>query len=780
VGDGWIDVLPMLPCAPPHENKVIVDASQMVSQMFYTFALEGVLSYQVVTAEAYPQNFDVIVEYLSSPAPVILGFSVVMLPAKMMKPRIADDRLLYFTTDFVDIGFHSADSHTLPSEAVDREMSIIWRWDLKKRENRTVRIYVDPTVPLRWRRWVKEGVEAWNEAFALLPTPGMVKAVLPDDDDWPEDYNMADVRFNSIYWSLSEDISSQGDAKVDPRTGEIIKADIRMGDGWVWAWLSELDLLAPNATREDKLALLGQGSTPKRSATPPKRKAQKLRRRPGTKIATWSARHARRPRKSKQEEKVSKVEDDSAQLPPPRGAASALLLSVGTRPLTAPQLEDLMGEGLRSVVMHEMGHILGLRHNFKGSTSVSQECLQNRSCTEIYGLSSSIMDYLPMNFPEPGRDPLSVHVFPPAIGEYDKLAIQYGYLEPPTELPEEAFMGLHTIIEGAKAFEVCYDADEGEEDPFCMTEDLSEDPVAFHEQRLARIVLTQRELHRRYVQADGPWRNYGKSISSLLREAEFVGRGLLPFVGGIRNSYAHRGLVWNESKAREPAPLQLQRRSLEALLKLLRPGTAGLLPPPEALPFAVIGQEDSVRSLDLVRLTEKFIKELLEQLLSTKRLLQVRKQELLLEQNASHGVLTVEEFLTRLTDGILGGFHLDLQKQDAAEMSLQLEFVRAMSALYLDKELPASLEAGLLVQLRQLRRDTRAAERRLRKAKVDGSNLKAWPTLLEVHVSVLNGELASALCGKGAEECQAKSASVRGWSTKMLLLAFLSFSGCLW
>ncbi|CAE7712399.1 unnamed protein product, partial [Symbiodinium sp. CCMP2456] len=850
VGDGWLDVIALQPCAPPMSHKVkrtvIVDAAQMViasvvqpgtvSRMFYTYSLESVTSYRIVTAEAYPQNFDVSVEYLSSPAPVILGFSVVMLPTTPMKPRVADDRLLYFTTDFVDVGYHQADMHTLPSEAVDRQISLMWRWDLGKLPNRTIRIHIDPTVPLRWQAWVKEGVEAWNSAFATLRMPSAVRAVLPSDDDWPQDYSMADARYNTIYWSLSDDISSEGDAQVDPRTGEIIKADIRMGSGWVWAWLSELDLLAANATREDRLALLGQGrfyqmclgfglsryflwvtvgetrqpyagsnveAAPALNAV-----SNSLR----DEAVLWSVQclwcgewdaAAQAFQKAKiflGTQLPGRVVDPGACLVTWQvsGAVEAAdKVHVGESGETSEAWhvhwrQVLMGEGLKSVVMHEMGHILGLRHNFKGSTFISENCLENRSCTAVHGLSASIMDYLPMNLPEPGREPNSVHIFPPTIGAYDKLAIRYGYSEP-SESPTEAFYGLAALLEEAKAFDVCYDADaELGEDPFCMTEDLGEDPVAFHEKRLTRIARVQGELHKRYVQADGPWRNYGNSLGSLLREAEVVGLGLIPWVGGIRNSYAHRGPVWNASKARRPVPLQMQRRALEAVLKLLRPDAAGLLPPAEALPFAVTGEEDSLKSLDLVRLSENLIKKLLAKLLSSKRLLQellvasstpqsaalLQKRGNLLEvavstMQASDGAdaLSVEEFLTRMSDGILGGFHLDSHPEASAsltaEMTLQLEFVRSMTALYHEKDLPASLEAQLLLQLHQLRRDIAAEERRLRKAG-DDSIARERPTLLEVHVTLLKRELVSALCGKGDKE-DCKEAKSYGHQVKSMM-----------
>eukprot|EP00913_Durusdinium_trenchii_P017950 g16868.t1 len=402
-GDGWLDVLPMTPCPPPLEGSVVVDASPLVAKLFYTFQLSAISSYRIITSQAYPTNLDLTVEYLSS-VPISLGFSLQVLP-----------------NDYTDIGYHLADRKTLPSEAVDRQTSIIWRWDLSK--------------------VLRHGMPASNSFTSELLSRRFCRETLigPTIMTW---LTLAGAPFHGR--SLTRFPAKEMLRRIDPRTGEIIKADIRMGEGWVWAWLQELDLLAPNMTHAQRLAFLAEPRSGLRS--PAKQRRQ------------LKPRHMHaRPQSQKAQATPSKSQVGIHGL-----SNSLLLAAIG--PLTAAQLEVLMGQGLRSVIMHEMGHILGLRHNFKGSTAISQHCLQNITCTGINSISSSVMDYLPMNLP---RNKTPVHIFPPTIGEYDRLAILYGYAESET--------APHDILLEAEAFNVCYDGDVMGEDPYCMMEDLGEE-----------------------------------------------------------------------------------------------------------------------------------------------------------------------------------------------------------------------------------------------------------------------------------------------------------------
>eukprot|EP00923_Selenidium_pygospionis_P028521 GHVN01051185.1.p1 GENE.GHVN01051185.1~~GHVN01051185.1.p1 ORF type:complete len:980 (+),score=229.45 GHVN01051185.1:198-3137(+) len=115
---------------------------------------------------------------------------------------------------------------------------------------------------------------------------------------------------------------------------------------------------------------------------------------------------------------------------------------------TVSLMARLMSSGLSSVVTHEVGHALGLRHNFKGSAAHRWGDLQNSSFVEAHQISSSVMDYLPplfINGSQHGGDdpPFDMNrVYQNKIGAYDKWAIRYGY----TPIIDEKHGELHPIL----------------------------------------------------------------------------------------------------------------------------------------------------------------------------------------------------------------------------------------------------------------------------------------------------------------------------------------------
>jgi len=728
LGDGWSDTLKTLKCPEPQENKVVVDSLALIAQGFHTFSIPNATSYKVLRAKAYETNLDITIEYLSLLGPVTIGFSVMLLPDVPMTPRFSDDRLLYLTTDFRDLGFHQAEENRLPSSAVDKESSMIWRWDLASLPNSTIRIYIDPTVPERWRKFFKEGVEAWTPAFDALGGEASVKGILPGDPDWPEDYNMADARFSTVSWSISDQVASMGVALVDPRSGQIMKADIMMADGWVHTWLRDLDLLAPNVTHMERSALL-QGMV-----------------RPPGRLSS-----------SKHQLRTSRAEkaDSSDSLK----ALSLLALERG--PLTSGELEDVMGAGLRSVVMHETGHILGLRHNFKGSLKASHECLQRKSCTQKEGFGASVMDYLPINLPDDNTS--DVEYFPSVIGAYDKLAIRYGYLKVSEGWLEEE--ELQKTVHDAEAFEVCYDDERiFAQDPYCSAEDLGGDPLDYYERQLERLVRVQSHLLS-IVQSDEAWTAYGRAVQSVLGQSLDLGLRAVSWVGGIKMTHRHkRGQLGNMS-ARQPVKLKMQQHALNLTLKLLRPGPAGLLPPEEGLPYLVDGRQDSIHTVDLDSEVERFMDNLLGALLSAERLIQLRSQEHLAGE-ASSSPLRVADFLTRLTDGVLGDMAAE-ENTTAEEINLRMKFIRAMKALYA-QSLPADLKAEVLLQLRRAHDLGFSAVQ----------SLQGEADVRQAHLDLFNRELSEILCEPG-QLCigGVRSSAVSfGLSRNVLLMAAFAFT----
>jgi len=645
LGDGWLGSLERLRCIPKENETepILVDAQKLIRAGFYVAASTAgdAADYRIIRAKSFPSNLDLSVEYkLGDSPPLKVGFSMVLLPQAIMMPRASDDRLLFFTSEYQDLGYREAVAGEAPSHEVDRDSAMIWRYNLEALPEKQIRVYVDPSVPPRWRKWFQQGIEAWNDAFPFY-YHGSVRGIVPGDKDWPKDYDISDARFSTISWDLSDDVVSMGIAKVDPRSGEIIKSDIIMSSGWVKAWLQDLDDLAPGLTHDflprgpsaRPLGLLQQGNNVKTGI-----RVEKGRRR-----SAWSA-----------------WRDGPT--------------------LNATELEDVLGAGLKSVVMHETGHILGLRHNFKGSLGVTMECLQDKNCTAKHGLSSSVMDYIPTNIQD--GDPRKVDAFNPVIGGYDKLAIAFGYMPikdlwPPRIAPE-----LQMILKKAEAFEVCYDDGESGEDPKCIAYDMSKDPISYFEREVERHVQAHKRLLEMSVAHGEPYRLYGEAVAAMLDRTQSIGEKLVKWLGGIEDHFNHRG---SKDFSTRPIDRLQQQRALALLLRILRPFDNGLTPPEKNLRFLVEGEDvDSVRSVDISRLSHQMTGDLIRQLLKPKRLLQIYRQQLLSKKGQE--VLSVDDILNELLVTILepgltraaAGRRLSPQ-----EMDLQLLLVSSLKDLYM-------------------------------------------------------------------------------------------------
>jgi len=696
-GDGWLGSMPLLSCPEPQSEKIVVDGTSFIGVGFFIFPMDDFINYRVTTSKAYATNFNIGVELLGAYA-VDVTFSMMVLPPVTMKPRASDTRLLFFTTDYKDLGYHQANSHELPSDAVDRQTTTIWRHDLTRLPDSTIRVYVDPTVPERWRQSFREGIEAWNDAFKLLPQTAFIKGVCPGDEDWPADYDVADARFSTVAWSISEDVASIGLAKVDPRSGEIIKGDVIMADGWVYAYLHDLDLLAPGITHE----IMGTSSHERR---------QLLKRQP------------KRPSQGDASEQAHRNSLSNGL-----SLLSAQRLTNGT--LSSKAVETVLGDGLRSIVMHEVGHILGLRHMFKGSLYTTHDCLQNVICTAEQGLGATVMDYVPLNFPDP--DVSEVHFFTPVIGAYDKLAIRYGY-------SETSHAALEQILEEAEQFDVCYDDDNNEDqDPFCATEDLGPDPVAFHQSQFDRLVRLQSNLLEATVQPGGSYQAYGHAVELILRQTEMLMSELLPWIGGIENFYSLKDNFNPAARhtARKPVSIDLQRHAVKLLLQLLHLDKQGLLPGQAGLPYLVDGdmQWGLVYSVDITGEAENLTGKLAQALLSTERLEKLRLQEELLGESSAVSALTVQEYLNTLNEGILAFSEVQLSN---LEMQVQQKYIARFVRLYLKDDLPAELKAETLMALQSANAMVNSAL---------GGNQTSVTT---AHVSVLTSLLSKVFCQPG-------------------------------
>ena len=216
--------------------------------------------------------------------------------------------------------------------------------------------YIDRTVPVEWRPFVRAGILEWNRAFEDAGFRDAIRVLdAPDDSAW----SAADARYSTVRWTANNGaVYAVGPTNVDPRTGEILNADILISAAWIQRWRGQSgQYVAPVAAvqsvlQDDSLAQAG-----------------------GRRVAAlplWRG--------------------DDAQ----SGAlATAVMAARGEIPAGGEASRAYVGQALKALVMHEVGHTLGLRHNFRGSAGANAAQLANRSWTASHGLGVSVMDYSP-------------------------------------------------------------------------------------------------------------------------------------------------------------------------------------------------------------------------------------------------------------------------------------------------------------------------------------------------------------------------------------------------
>lgn len=190
------------------------------------------------TARSFPRNVEVnhTLTYEAGRPPsdaeagtvsVELQQSLVLLPKTPMRPRIADERVGFFTTARVNFGL------TDQQAATER---FIQRWRLEPRDPAAyargelvepvtpIVYYLDPATPAEWRSCVMQGVNDWRGPFETAGFKNAIEARLPptDDPEWSAD----DVRYSSVRWAASLTRNAMGPSVADPRSGEIIESDI--------------------------------------------------------------------------------------------------------------------------------------------------------------------------------------------------------------------------------------------------------------------------------------------------------------------------------------------------------------------------------------------------------------------------------------------------------------------------------------------------------------------------------------------------------------------------
>jgi hypothetical protein len=243
------------------------------------------------------------------------------------------------------------------------------------------------------------------------------------------------------------------------------------------------------------------------------------------------------------------------------------MIQCGTTDVRAQRMkfdDALMGELIRSVCAHEVGHSLGLTHNFGSSSSVPVEKLRDRKWLEIHGHTPSIMDYSRFNYVAQPEDSVSERGLISRIGDYDKWAIEYGYrLLPEITAEENEIPFLNGwIMEKMKSRRLWFGSEFSIDDPRVQTEDLGDNAMKAGEygiRNLQRIV--PRLIHWTYEPNEG-YRNLRQLYTGVLSQFNYYLGHVITYVGGTYETIKTAEQIGPVYTA---VPASLQREAVQFL-----------------------------------------------------------------------------------------------------------------------------------------------------------------------------------------------------------------------
>ncbi|MDJ1177727.1 zinc-dependent metalloprotease [Roseofilum sp. BLCC_M91] len=489
----------------PERKSLLINATNLVMgeedlsglSTFLPYLLNGAYSVSpdssyITEAENFPENLEIEALYgfrgggfMSLPSlpdsrafNLAVHYSFSPLPTGNYRPRLADERVGYFLTAYKDFG---------NSDRRDPFVRYINRWNIQP--GKPLVFWIENTIPLEYRDAVKEGILMWNEAFAQAGLPQAIEVrQMPDDADWTP----ADIRYNVVRWSSSFEpmFYGIGPSRTNPLTGEILDADILIDANVVRLIKGQYQTLVnPDAGGGQQQSLLQTfcqatlENSYLRGVDLSDELEAKKDRLSGFPLA-----------QSLLDRDVCFANEFNRQL-----AIGATSLSLVQNVLpSSPEMENYVQQFIRFLVAHEVGHTLGLRHNFHGSTLLSPEELQNPEITRTLGMVGSVMDYVSPNLAPPGKP--QGDYFPMKLGPYDVWAIEYGYKPLNAISPEAELRELRQIAQRAAEPELAYGTDEdfiSGLDPAVNIFDLSSDPLTYAQWQFENAQAMWSRLNRR-------------------------------------------------------------------------------------------------------------------------------------------------------------------------------------------------------------------------------------------------------------------------------------------
>ena len=432
----------------------------------------------------YPKNTSIEVTYgFFNPSPkasvdavpdaryssIVARHMFVEMPDSDYEPRVADQRIGYFSTKITDLSTYD----------YFKGKDLINRWRLIKKDPSAelsepvnpIVFWVENSTPEEIKPFVVEAIELWNIAFEKAGFKNAVVAkIQPDDAEW----DAGDVQYNVIRWAStpSPRYSGYGPSVANPRTGEMIAADI----------VQEFNSISYG---------------------------YRLR-------------------------KIWGYDEEN----------------------------DPLRQWIVSLTLHEIGHTLGLRHNFKASWLYDATEIHDKSITGNNHIGS-VMDYDPINIAPEGVQ--QGNYFPTEPGPYDIWAITFGYTQEMSDADRQSLLAQSTKPE----FIFGTDDDAmgspgGNTDPRNKRYDMSSDPITYTVQRLQIIDNKINELPEIFNEPGSTFTELKATFDSLLRDKGRFAESIAIQIGGV---YSNRLVVGQESGMTpfEVVPYKEQKRAMKAL-----------------------------------------------------------------------------------------------------------------------------------------------------------------------------------------------------------------------
>jgi len=476
-----------------------------------------------------------------------IRYSISELPGPGFRPRLADDRVGHFFTQVQD---YDSD------RSFESSRRYIHRWRLEKQDpsaplsppKQPIVYWMENTVPVEYRDAIREGVLLWNKAFEKIGFKDAVQVKQqPDNADW----DPADVRYSTLRWftGYPDPGFAEGPSRVNPLTGEIYDADIRFDAGMTRFFRREINEYVNPAG----MSLMPWMDDPVKPFLAPWHNGPTE----FCDLARGAVREAE--------------------------FAFDLLNARGMDP-QSPEANQFIHDYLVEIAAHEVGHTLGLRHNFRASTIHTLEQAQDAALTAKEGLTGSVMDYIPTNLAAPGQKQGQYHQT--TLGPYDYWAIEYAYKPIAANTPDEELPELAKIASRAAEPQLAYDTDEDagigggpfDMDPVVNRFDFGTDPLKFYALRVKLADEVRGGMEKKLEKPGEGYQVLRRSFNVAFGQEGYSLFLASKYIGGVYHYRSHVGDPGNRLPF-DPVPAAKQKEALDLLREHLFSPKAFQFPP---------------------------------------------------------------------------------------------------------------------------------------------------------------------------------------------------------